>query len=304
MEYQAHEIILLFFIYAFLGWCCEVAFAACKQGKFINRGFLNGPICPIYGFGVIGVAVALYPVRDNLLMLYLGAVVLTTLIEFVTGYMLERIFHARWWDYSNMPMNIMGYVCLLFSMIWGLACLVIVRWLHPWIVAAVQWLPPVVCIILDCLFVLIFIVDLCATVSAARKLSERLVRLTELGQELHAISDEIGQTISDRTLAARQYVRDGEENFNGQKARIQQQFELKEAQISHWLEQQRVQKNERTEEIRTRFEQVRLRLSQTLEEKNFVQRRLLKAFPNLRSQDRQEALDALRAFIDKRRNKK
>ena len=304
MECQAHEIILLFFIYAFLGWCCEVAFAACKQGRFINRGFLNGPVCPIYGFGVIGVAVALYPVRDNLLMLYLGSVLLTTLIEFVTGYMLERIFHARWWDYSNMPMNIMGYVCLLFSMIWGLACLVIVHWLHPWIVAAVQWLPSAVCIILDCLFGLIFIVDLCATVSAARKLSERLVRLTELGQELHAISDEIGQTISDKTLAARQYVRDGEENFNGQKARIQQQFELKEAQISRWLEQQRVQKNERTEEIRTRFERVRLHISQTLEEKNFVQRRLLKAFPNLRSEDRQEALDALRAFIEKRRNKK
>lgn len=87
---------LLFFIYAFLGWCTEVAFAACKEGRFVNRGFLNGPVCPIYGFGVVGVALALRPVMDSLPLLFLGSVVITSLIEFVTGFVLEKVFHAKW----------------------------------------------------------------------------------------------------------------------------------------------------------------------------------------------------------------
>ena len=82
------RVILLFFIFAFLGWCTEVAFAACKNGRFVNRGFLNGPVCPIYGFGMVGVAVLLEPLKDNLLLLYLGSAVITTVIEYITGLLL------------------------------------------------------------------------------------------------------------------------------------------------------------------------------------------------------------------------
>ena len=134
------RVILLFFIYAFLGWCTEVAFAACKNGRFVNRGFLNGPVCPIYGFGMVGVAVLLEPLKDNLLLLYLGSAVITTVIEYITGLLLERIFHAKWWDYSNMPLNIGGYVCLLFSLIWGAMCVAIVKFVHPVIAGMVEHL--------------------------------------------------------------------------------------------------------------------------------------------------------------------
>ena len=79
---------------------------------------------------MIGVVLALAPVSENPILLYLGSVVLTTLIECLTGFALEKLFHARWWDYSNMSLNIMGYVCLLFSVVWGLACMAIVRWIH------------------------------------------------------------------------------------------------------------------------------------------------------------------------------
>ena len=97
MDYRLHELVLLFFIYAALGWACEVAFAAGKEGKFINRGFLNGPVCPIYGFGVLGVVLTLAPVKDNVMLLYVGSFLLTSAIEFLTGFVLEKLFHARWW---------------------------------------------------------------------------------------------------------------------------------------------------------------------------------------------------------------
>lgn len=137
----AYPYIWYFFIYAFLGWCAEVIFAAARKGVFVNRGFLNGPLCPIYGVGLVAVVALLAPARDSLGLLYLGAVLLTSAIELVTGFLMEKLFHQRWWDYSQMPFNIGGYVCLLFSLIWGLACLLIVDVVHPLVAGLVARIP-------------------------------------------------------------------------------------------------------------------------------------------------------------------
>ena len=122
---------LSFFVYGFLGWCTEVAYAAVKQGKFVNRGFLNGPICPVYGIGVGVVVQFLTPVENNLVLLYISSTILVTAIEGITGFLLEKIFHNKWWDYSDQPLNIGGYVCVLFSLIWGVFCVLIVKVIHP-----------------------------------------------------------------------------------------------------------------------------------------------------------------------------
>ena len=122
-----YDILFSFFIYGFLGWCSEVAFAAFKQHSFVNRGFLNGPICPIYGIGVTVVVASLQPYVGNLILLYITSTILVTFLEWLTGFLLEKMFHHRWWDYSEMPLNIGGYVCPLFSAIWGIACVLIVK---------------------------------------------------------------------------------------------------------------------------------------------------------------------------------
>ena len=127
--------IMCFFVYGVLGWCGEVAFAAIKERRFVNRGFLNGPLCPIYGIGVVCVVQALEPYIHNVFILYAMSVVLTTVLEFATGVLLEKIFHHRWWDYSGMPFNIMGQICLPYSLLWIIvACIAIVaddrlRWI-------------------------------------------------------------------------------------------------------------------------------------------------------------------------------
>ena len=100
-----------FFAYAFLGWCMEVSFAALTSGRFVNRGFLNGPVCPIYGCGAVIVLFCLEPLKDHLFWLFVGSVILTSALEWLTGFVLEKIFHERWWDYSDMPFNLGGYIC-------------------------------------------------------------------------------------------------------------------------------------------------------------------------------------------------
>ena len=122
VPYSWFQILWYFYIYGFLGWCSEVAFAAVAHGKFVNRGFVNGPICSIYGFGVMSVLLVLGPLKSSLWLLFGGSVLFTSAIEYLTGWVLEKVFHDKWWDYSKRPLNIKGYVCLEFSVLWGLAC--------------------------------------------------------------------------------------------------------------------------------------------------------------------------------------
>ena len=135
------DYIWYFFIYAVLGWCAEVIFAAVNTGKFVNRGFLNGPLCPMYGVGVAVIVFCLSPLEDNVWLTFLAAVVLTSGLEWITGFVLEKLFHQRWWDYSGLPFNIGGYICLKFSLAWGLACLLILKVIHPGIAALVHHIP-------------------------------------------------------------------------------------------------------------------------------------------------------------------
>ena len=108
VKFSLYQLVWMFFVYAFMGWCAEVAFAGLRYGRFVNRGFLNGPICPIYGFGLVGVIYLLIDLKDNLFILFLGSVIVTTVIEHITGWVLEKLFHAKWWDYTNNRFNIHG----------------------------------------------------------------------------------------------------------------------------------------------------------------------------------------------------
>ena len=95
------QLFLAFLVYSFLGWVCETVYCSIGQRKFVNRGFLNGPLCPVYGFGAVAVLLFLRPLRENLLLLFFGGMILTSVIEYITGFALEKLFAAKWWDYSN-----------------------------------------------------------------------------------------------------------------------------------------------------------------------------------------------------------
>ena len=189
-----------FFIYAFLGWCTEVVYAALVHGKFVNRGFLNGPVCPIYGFGVVIVLCALEPIRNNFALLYLGSVVLTTALEFITGFVLDKLFHKHWWDYSKEHFNIKGYICLKFSLIWGFACLIVVDIVHPVIHEFVKLLPDKISIVILIIFTFAIISDMAVTVLGINKTNKYLMLMQATAKELRELSDSIGTELSDKAV--------------------------------------------------------------------------------------------------------
>lgn len=170
-------------------------YQAIEHGKFINRGFLNGPYCPIYGFGMIIVAITLEPLKENIIILYFGSVVLATALEFITGFILEKIFHQNWWDYSDERFNIKGYICLKFSLLWGIACLIAVRLIHPFVEGFVEHMPDTLGIILISVFMTGFVSDMIITIFAIIHIKNRLKVLENISSEMKKISDYTGEKL-------------------------------------------------------------------------------------------------------------
>lgn len=125
------ELLIKFTVYSFLGWLCETVYCSVGQRKFVYRGFLNGPVCPIYGFGALLVLFFLMDVKDNLLALFTAGMVVTTVLEYLTSFLMEKLFHAKWWDYSNKPFNIHGRVCLLNSVLFGMLAVLLAHFVAP-----------------------------------------------------------------------------------------------------------------------------------------------------------------------------
>lgn len=182
--------IIYFFIYSILGWCTEMIYCRICQGKWTDRGFFYGPYCPIYGFGAIIIISFLTPFIDNILLVFLFGVILTTILEYLTSYFMEKIFDARWWDYSTLPLNINGRVCLLNSFLFGMLGLIIIYIIHPKIANLVSLIPYNFLPYITYAITFIFAIDFAATLITLFDLKSKLKDLKELGEQIHIKANE------------------------------------------------------------------------------------------------------------------
>ena len=194
------EYALYFFIYAILGWCVEVVHAALKRGRFENRGFLNGCWCPIYGVGVVLVLLCLTPININVFVLFIASLLLTSVLEFIVGFVLEKLFKTKWWDYSKEHFNIKGYVCLKYSILWGLACVLVVDLVHPMIENLVHITPDLAKYIIVGVLGAAFIVDAIFTVIQLIAYKKNYAALEKISETLKKPSNAIGSKIAASTL--------------------------------------------------------------------------------------------------------
>ena len=125
--------IIYFFIYCFVGWICEELYCSILAKKIVNRGFLHGPYLPIYGFGAMSVLFLLRPFITNIVLLFFAGMIVTSIIEYIGSFLLEKIFHIKLWDYSKNFLNINGRVCLLNSTMFGVLSLLMVYVIHPFV---------------------------------------------------------------------------------------------------------------------------------------------------------------------------
>ena len=124
---------MLFLIYSIIGWFIEVCNSLVVEKKFVNRGFMLGPYCPIYGLSSIIMILYLNQYKDNIITVFLLAVFVCSIMEYIVSYLMEKLFNARWWDYSDRKFNINGRICLTNALLFGLLCVFLIYIINPFL---------------------------------------------------------------------------------------------------------------------------------------------------------------------------
>ena len=304
IKYTFLHLVFMFFIYAFLGWCGEVAFAAIKTGKFVNRGFLNGPVCPIYGFGFVAVILLLTPVEEHIFLLFFASMLVTTFLEFMTGWVLEKVFHMRWWDYSQQRFNIGGYVCLEFSLLWGFAAVFMLKIIHPIIYRFISAFPHTPAIVLLSVFTCSALIDLIWTVAAINKLQKRLVLIGGIASDMREFSDLLGGAISESVLHTYGAAVETKEMYS----ELRQMVEAHRAEEKALADKNRAEEQQLLSSIRTvgkerreRYDALKKKKLEAFTSSSPSLNRIIKAFPTMQVYGSERALAELREYIESKK---
>lgn len=262
-----------FVIYAFLGWVLEVMYAAVITKKFVNRGFLNGPFCPIYAFGAILVVHLLTPFKEHRIFLFLGSIIIATLVELFTGWILEVTLKKRWWDYSNRNFNFHGYICLEFSIIWGLVCFFVFDAIQPTIEKWIQLWPDKIGWVIIGIVYCYILIDFVATVQTVLKMNKRLEEADRIAKQIKEYSNKLGLKIATDTI------------------------EISEGLEKAKLEYQKLEAIEGIDEKRDELKRLLEEKNKLFKDKYMANRRLIKAFPNMKSKKYNDILTEIKSKL-------
>ena len=178
------DLFILFVFYSSLGWMCEVCYCALITHRFVNRGFLHGPWCPVYGIGALSVIGLLQPFAHNVFLLYAASFFITGAVEYLTGWLLEMLFHTKWWDYSDKKFNIKGRVCLFNSLLFTFASGSAVLFVHPTVAAFVERMSSTLRFYIACAFGFVFTADFVLTLRKVVDFTEYITRLQDFAENL------------------------------------------------------------------------------------------------------------------------
>lgn len=191
MIYNTYELIWLFLIYSFLGWMLETILAATEQRRFVNRGLINGPLCTIYGVPIV--ILTIFGQELPLFWLFLGAMIVATVTEWIGGHIIERFYHERWWDYSDVKWNLDGYICLPASLVWGVLGTVSMRWGNGLLIRLYGFLPEGIGHLLVWILAGMLVLDVAATIFALSGIGRSTQKWEAVDSWFTSISLRIGQ---------------------------------------------------------------------------------------------------------------
>lgn len=177
--YTVHQWLLLFYIYCFMGWVWESCYVSLENQKWVNRGFLKGPFLPIYGSGAIVVIISTLTVENELILVFIIGMIAATILEYITGAMMEKVFHVRYWDYTKEPFNINGHICLTSSLAWGVFSVLLVRFVNPPIENLIKFIPEVISEVSAYVITIFITIDVVQSFNEAMDLRNLLIKFTE-----------------------------------------------------------------------------------------------------------------------------
>lgn len=306
---------LVFVSYAFIGWVTEVLYAYSKEHRWINRGFLYGPFCPIYGVGAIAI-ISIVEVFNSYIMqnralslveMFLLVLLITSTIEWLTGYFLEKMFHAKWWDYSDKKFNVMGYICLRFSIYWGAIGVFVIKIVNPLIMRGLSYLEGPLYLSIGSLLMLYFALDGYKTVRG-------MIDLRNLILELERLSMQFKNDVERISLPIRQDIERVRDDFEVK--RLAFSAELK-GKIGDFEDFNDDLKDKIEHEVKERLDFVEYNLKDAIEKKQveaakvkaelaekIYDLRLYRAFPRMKSMRYPDLLRPVREIQQRRKKNK
>jgi len=178
-----HLLVLYFVLYSFLGWVQETLYCSIKERHFVSRGFLYGPVCPIYGVGVLMMVCWFQPLTGNLPVFYMVSTVCMSAWEYFVGWFLETTTHVKYWDYSDTRFNLKGRICLWVSLTWGVLSYIVIYWVHPTVSGLVLLAPMKVRAPVAWALLALMLADTVATIRDLALSAKVMSKLTEAREE-------------------------------------------------------------------------------------------------------------------------
>ena len=307
-EYNLTQWLLFFYIYSFFGWCIESSYVSIRKRKFVNRGFMRGPFLPLYGSGAVLLLFVTIPVRDSLILSFIFGAAAATVLEYITGACMEALFKVRYWDYSNNPFNLHGYVCLGTSLAWGLLTIVMIRIVHEPVEHLVLSINQTVQDILTAVLTVYVTADMALSFRAALDIRAMLEKMTRVKEEMERMQGRLDAMIA---FAGPKMAEKKEEIQNlpyvgemlqGIKTRLEilQTREREDSGPRKSLEQFR----DEIDQIRRKYIVIRERRSLLRERLGYYRRSMLKSHPSITSKKFASALSELKEIAQEKGEKK
>ncbi|WP_099468256.1 putative ABC transporter permease [Konateibacter massiliensis] len=323
-SYRILEWILFFYIYCVFGWVFESTYVSLKSKKPVNRGFLKGPMIPIYGEGAIMMLIATYPVRGHIVLEFVMGMVGATLLEYVVGALMETVFKVKYWDYSNQRFHIKGYICLSSTICWGFLSVLMAEVIHLPIERAVLSMNETVLFVAVFVITVIFMIDAATSAKDAWDLRIVLIALTKAKEEIASLQhqikekkDAIAEQLSDTKEYIAEQLSDTKEHIAGQlsdtKVHIAEQLADKKGELAEDIHatkeyvMQSIKGNislPEMDKLKGKLEEELGRYQSLVEKVSFSSGRLLRRNPGATSKRFYEALENVKEAVESKRKKK
>ena len=304
-SYNWYQWLAFFYTYCFFGWCIESTYVSVRKKHFVNRGFLRLPLIPIYGSGAVIMLFVSIPVRNNLFLVFLFGMIAASALEYVTGYVMERLFKMKYWDYSNNRFQLHGYICLGTSIAWGFLSIALTEFIHTPVERLLLSMNHGLLIALVVIVSVLFVADTIESVKAALDLGKMLETMTKLKQELEEIQNSLAE------LKAEAEQRAGElRSEAGQRAEdlVESAIERRDAALEHIgnlaeaaqeaAEAARKRREEEQEKLRARFKTLTAEREGLSTRLDFFKRSLVKGNPTASSLKFDEALREIKERLE------
>ena len=314
-SYSAAQWLLVFYLYCVLGWCFESTVVSVEQRRWVNRGFLRGPMLPIYGFGAVILLHVSLPLQGHPVWSYLACMTAATVFEYIVGVVMEKLFKVKYWDYSKQRFQFQGYICLRSSLCWGFLGLILTGVIHPPINALAVGLPFIGLIIIDVLFSAAFVSDVVVSVRSALDLAKVLVELDRLREQGAELRKQLSETalVELTNLSYKVEEAHGEftERMDEAKAQLAERMDEAREKVDDAREQlaaaremtaeeRRAQAAEAREQLQVKLAELQRRFDERAAALGRTRKSLLRGNPTARSERYGEVLERLKKRIDTR----